>query len=84
LGQFRESLFEDSGELKEAQGVASRGRVEDDDFVGKRFDLLQNFSEGHGLVNARDLGPTSIDQFETNSFVHHTPFDMVDKRNNPR
>ena len=55
LVDFGEGLFEDGGELQEAEGVAGGRGVEDDDLVGEGFDLLEHFGEGHGLVDARDL-----------------------------
>ena len=55
LGDLGEGLLEDRGELEEAEGVAGRGGVEDDGLVGEGLDLLEDFGEGHGLVDTRDL-----------------------------
>ena len=55
LGELGEGFLEDGGELQEAEGVAGGRGVEDDDFVGEGFDLLEDFGEGHGFVDAGDL-----------------------------
>lgn len=60
LGDLGEGLFEDGGELEEAEGVAGRGGVEDDGFVGKGLDLFEDLSEGHGFVDTGDLQHVSI------------------------
>ena len=54
LHHLAEGLLHDGGEGEEAEGVAGRGRVEDDDVVVEALDLLHQLREGHGLVDSRD------------------------------
>jgi len=56
LRDLGERLFEHGGKLEEAEGMACGRGVEDDGFVGERFYLFENFGEGHGFVDARNLG----------------------------
>ena len=35
--------------------MAGGGGVEDDGFVGEGLDLFEDFGEGHGFVDTRDL-----------------------------
>ncbi len=53
-GELGERLLEDGGEGEEAQGVAGRGGVEDDDRVLHRLDVLHDLREPHRLVHAWD------------------------------
>jgi hypothetical protein len=56
LRDLGERLFKHGGKLEETEGVACRRGVEDYGFVGERFYLFKNFGEGHGFVDAGDLG----------------------------
>lgn len=64
LGDLGEGLFEDRGELEEAEGVAGGGGVEDDGLVGEGLDLLEDFGKGHGLVDTGNLYMLKQDELE--------------------
>jgi len=54
-GELLEGFFHDGWELEEAEGVACGRGVEDDDFKVEGFDVFEDFGEGHGFVDTRDL-----------------------------